>query len=134
MLNLEIITPEKTLVKETVDTVEAKGALGEFGILPGHIQFLTTLDIGEIRYTKDGKTTYLAANSGFAEVVNDKVTMLVDTAEFADDIDVERAKNAMDRAQSQLKTIPYDDMEYRISELALFRAITRISVATKKIG
>ena len=83
MLNLEIITPEQTVVKEEVDMVEAKGANGEFGILPGHTQFLTTLEIGEIRYMKDGVTTYLSASNGFAEVVEDKVVMLLDTAEFA---------------------------------------------------
>ncbi len=134
MLNLEIITPEKTLVKETVDLVEAKGVEGEFGILPGHTQFLAALEIGEIRYVKDGKMTQLAANRGFAEVVDDKVIMLVDTAEYADQIDVERAKRAQERAESALKAMPYDHTEYRMYELALIRAILRISVASKKIG
>jgi len=74
--------------------VEAKGAIGEFGILPGHTQFLTTLQIGEIRYMKEGKTMHLAGSGGFAEVVEDKVVFLLDTAEFAEHIDVERAKRA----------------------------------------
>jgi len=100
MLNLEIITPEQTVVKEEVDMVEAKGAYGEFGILPGHTQFLTTLEIGEIRYMKGGVTTHLSSSSGFLEVVEDKVVMLLDTAEFAADIDVERAKRALERAES----------------------------------
>ena len=134
MLNLEIITPERTLVKEVVDVVEAKGTYGEFGVLPGHTQFLTTLDIGEIRYTKDGFTRYLSASGGFAEVVEDKVTLLLDTAESAEDIDIERAKRALERAEEKLKTIMYDNKEYLIYEMALFRAIARISVATKKIG
>jgi F-type H+-transporting ATPase subunit epsilon len=125
MLNLEIITPEQTVVKEEVDMVEAKGAYGEFGILPGHTQFLTTLEIGEIRYIKDGATTFLSASGGFAEVVEDKVVMLLDTAELAEDIDVERAKRAMERAESA---------QYLMYEMALFRAIARISVASKKIG
>ena len=134
MLNLEIITPERTLVKEEVDIVEAKGAYGEFGVLPGHTQFLTTLEIGEIRYTKDGVTRYLSSSGGFAEVVEDKVTMLLDTAESAEDIDVERAKRAMERAEEALKSLTYDNKEYLIYEMALFRAIARISVATKTIG
>ena len=134
MLNLEIITPEQTVVREEVDMVEAKGANGEFGILPGHTQFLTTLDIGEIRYMKDGVTTYLSASNGFAEVVEDKVVMLLDTAEFAKDIDMERAKRAMERAESALKTVSFDHAEYLIHEMALYRAIARISVASKKIG
>ena len=134
MLNLEIITPEQTVVKEEVDMVEAKGANGEFGILPGHTQFLTTLEIGEIRYMKDGVTTYLSASNGFAEVVEDKVVMLLDTAEPAEEIDIERAKRAMERAEAALKTISFDHAEYLMYEMALYRAIARISVASKKIG
>ncbi len=134
MLSLEIITPERTLVKEEVDIVEAKGAYGEFGVLPGHTQFLTTLEIGEIRYTKDGVTRYLSSSGGFAEVVDDKVTMLLDTAESAEDIDVERAKRAMERAEERLKALTYDNQEYLIYEMALFRAIARISVGAKKLG
>ena len=134
MLNLEIITPEQTVVKEEVDMVEAKGVNGEFGILPGHTQFLTTLDIGEIRYMKDGVTTYLSASNGFAEVVEDKVVMLLDTAEPAEEIDIERAKRALERAETALKTVSFDHSEYLIYEMALYRAIARISVASKKIG
>lgn len=133
MLNLEIITPEKTVVKDEVDIVEATGAEGEFGIMPGHTQFLTTLGIGEIRYTKNGETHYLASSAGLAEVVDDKVTILVDTAESAKEIDVERAKKAMERAETLLKTLSYDHTEYRMYELALLRAIARISVASKKL-
>ena len=133
MLNLEIITPEKTVVKDEVDVVEATGAQGEFGLMPGHTQFLTALAIGEIRYIKNGVTTYLAASGGFAEVVDDKVTLLVDTAEAATEIDVERAKKAMERAEALLKTMTYDHTEYRMYELALLRAIARIGVASKKI-
>jgi len=133
MLNLEIITPEKTVVKDEVDVVEATGAQGEFGLMPGHTQFLTALAIGEIRYIKNGVTTYLASSGGFAEVVDDKVTLLVDTAEAAPEIDVERAKKAMERAEALLKTMTYDHTEYRMYEHALLRAIARIGVASKKI-
>ncbi|WP_038002354.1 F0F1 ATP synthase subunit epsilon [Syntrophorhabdus aromaticivorans] len=133
MLNLEIITPEKVLVSEEVDMVEAKGSLGEFGVLPGHIQFLTVLEIGEVRYTKDGKTSYLATSGGFGEVADDKVTFLLDTAEFADDIDLERAKIAMEEAQERLKELEMDTAEYRMYELALLRALARLQVASKKL-
>lgn len=133
MLNLEIITPEKTVVKDEVDMLEATGAEGEFGIMPGHTQFLTTLGIGEIRYTKNGATTNIASSAGLAEVVDDKVTILVDTAESAKDIDIERAKKAMERAEAMLKSIPFDHTEYRMYELALLRAIARIGVASKKL-
>ena len=134
MLNLEIITPEQTVIKEEVDMIEAKGAYGEFGILPGHTQFLTTLDIGEIRYTKNGITHHLATSNGFAEVVEDKVVMLLDTAEPAEEIDIERAKKALERAEVALKTTSFDHAEYLMYEMALYRAIARISVASKKIG
>ena len=134
MLNLEIITPEQTVVREEVDMVEAKGANGEFGILPGHTQFLTTLEIGEIRYMKEGVTTHLSSSSGFAEVVEDKVVMLLDTAEPAEKIDIERARRAMERAEAALKTISFDHAEYLMYEMALYRAIARISVASKKMG
>ena len=133
MLSLEIITPEKTVVKDEVDVVEATGAEGEFGIMPGHTQFLTALAIGEIRYKKGNETVYLASSGGFAEVVEDKVTLLVDTAERSHEIDVDRAKRAMERAESALKTMTYDEAEYRLLEMALHRAIARIGVAGKKL-
>lgn len=131
MLNFEIITPERLLVREEVDMVETKGELGEFGILPGHIKFLTTIDIGEIRYMKDGKTRHIATSGGFGEVIDDKVIFLVETAEIAEEIDIERAKRAREKAESVLKDIPIETMEYRMHELALMRAISRISVASK---
>ena len=130
MLSLEIITPEKVLVKEEVDMVEGSGALGEFGILPGHTQFLTILEVGEVRYTKGGTTTFLATSGGFAEVVDDKVTFLLDTGEFAEDIDVARAQLAMEETQERLKELSMDTDEYRRQELALLRAIARIKVAS----
>jgi F-type H+-transporting ATPase subunit epsilon len=130
MLSLEIITPEKVLVKEEVDMVEGSGALGEFGILPGHTQFLTILEVGEVRYTKGGTTTFLATSGGFGEVVDDKVTFLLDTGEFAEDIDVTRAQLAMEETQERLKELSMDTDEYRRQELALLRAIARIKVAS----
>jgi len=133
MLNFEIVTPEKLLLHEEADMVEAIGELGEFGILPGHIKFLTTIGIGEIRYIKDGKTRHIATSGGFGEINEDKVTFLVDTAEFAEEIDIERAKNAKDRAESTIKDIPADEAENLIIyELALQRAISRISAASKR--
>ena len=132
-LHLEVITPERVMVKEEVDMVEAKGALGEFGILPGHINFLTSIVPGELRYMRDGKTTHLATSGGFAEVVSDQVTFLLDTAEFAGEIDVRRAERAKERAESALsaKDLSSDDKDYKVLELALQRAIARISAASR---
>jgi F-type H+-transporting ATPase subunit epsilon len=132
MLSLEIITPEQVLVKEEVDMVEATGVTGEFGVLPGHTEFLTILEIGEIRYMKDGKTTSLATGGGFGEIVNDKVTFLVDSGELAENIDLARAQVAFEEAEEILKTMTIDTAEYRRQELALLRAIARLKVASSR--
>jgi F-type H+-transporting ATPase subunit epsilon len=133
MLNLEIITPERLVIQEEVDMVEASGEMGEFGILPGHIKFLTTIDIGEIRYFKGDKAKHIATSGGLAEVVEDKVTILVETAELAEEIDLERAKRAKERAEGVLKDLPPDAAEFRLHELALLRAISRISAASQRL-
>lgn len=132
-LKLEIITPERVLVRDEVDMIEAQGVSGEFGILPGHTRFLALLDIGEIRYMKDGKTTRLASSGGFSEVVDDRVTFLLDTGEYAEEIDVERAKRALERAQTRLRELSLETGDYRLQEMALLRAIARISVAQRKV-
>ena len=132
-LSLEIITPERVVVSDEAEMVEARGTLGDFGVLPGHIRFLTTIEIGEIRYTKGGTIRFLATSGGFAEVFDDKVTLLVDTAEFAEEIDIDRAKRAKDRAETNLKEITAEEDEYRRHELALMRAIARIGAAERKL-
>lgn len=130
-LYLEIITPERRMVSQEVDMVEAPGAAGEFGVLPGHVAFLTTLVHGEIRYMVDGSTRFVATSGGFAEVLDNRMTMLVDTAEFEEEIDIERARRARERAEAALKTLPVEAVEYHTLEVALMRAITRISTASK---
>jgi len=132
MLDLEIITPEKVLVKEQVDMVEAKGAYGEFGILPGHTQFLTAIEVGEIRYMKGGTTNSLATSGGYAEVIDDRVTILLDDAELAEEIDVEKAKREMEEAEKALKALAFDENQYKLMEMALFKAILKIEVASKR--
>jgi F-type H+-transporting ATPase subunit epsilon len=131
LLHLEVITPERVMVSEDVDMVEGRGTLGEFGVLPGHINFLTSIVPGELRYMTDGNTRHLAASGGFAEVVSDKVTFLLETAEFAEEIDVDRARKAKERAESALSGLSSDDKDYKLCELALLRAIARISTASK---
>jgi F-type H+-transporting ATPase subunit epsilon len=132
-LKLEIITPARLMVREEVDMVEAVGANGEFGILPGHTQFITGIEVGEIRYMKAGKTNHLATGGGYAEVIEDRVTILVDTGEFPEEIDLERAKRTQEEAEMMLRTLPVDTAEYRRYELALLRAIARIGVKSKKL-
>jgi len=132
LLHLEVITPERVMVTEDVNMVEAPGALGEFGILPGHINFLSSIVPGEVRYMTDNKVRHLATSGGFAEVVADKVTFLLETAEFAEEIDVGRATRAKERAESALRDLSSDDKDYKLFELALLRAIARISTASKR--
>jgi F-type H+-transporting ATPase subunit epsilon len=130
-LYLEVITPERVMVQQDVDTVEALGTVGEFGVLPGHVAFLSTLEHGEIRFIADGGTRFIATSGGFAEVLENKVTLLLDTAEFAEEVDVTRAQRAKERAESGLKEVSSEQEEFYRLEAALMRAITRISVASK---
>ena len=132
-LYLEVVTPEKALVSEEVETVVAPGSLGEFGILEGHIPFLTGIMPGEIRYVSEGKKKYVAVTSGFVEVHDNKVTILVDTAEKALEIDLERAQQSMERARKRLeKERGAEDIDFMRAELALARAINRIKIAGKR--
>ena len=115
-----------------VDEVTAPGTVGEFGILPGHTPMLTTLKIGELSYRDGGEIFHLAVNWGYVEVEDDKVTVLVETAEPADDIDLERAKAALGRAEEALKGLAPEDKNFLVMQAALERAMIRIQVAGKK--
>lgn len=130
-LQLELITPYKKVLSEQVDMITAVGSLGEFGVLPGHASFLTSLKIGELTYTKDGEMFHLALNWGYFEVVNDTVTILVETAEHADEIDLERARAALGRAEEALKKLTREDKDIIFYEASLQRALIRMQVAGK---
>ena len=130
-LKVELVTPYKKVLSEEVDEITATGALGEFGVLPGHAPFLTSLKIGELAYKKDGAVFHMALNWGYFEVEGDKVTVLVETAERADEIDLERAKAAMGRAEAELKGLTPEDKNFRVQEAALERALIRVQVAAK---
>lgn len=131
-LHLEVVTPAKITVSQDVEMVIAPGSLGEFGVLPGHVPFLSGIVPGELRYTADNKTEYLAVTSGFAEVSEDNVSILVDAAEKVADIDVDRAKRAMERAKDRLgKDRGTPDVDFIRAEAALKRAMIRIKVVGK---
>ena len=130
-LKLEMVTPYKRVLSEEVDELTAPGLGGDLGILPGHTPLLTTLRVGELDYRIGDKRYYVAVNWGYLEVENDKVTVLVDTAERSDEIDLERAKAALGRAEDALKTLSQDDKQHKIMEAALQRALIRIQVASK---
>lgn len=131
-LHLEVVTPAKITVSQDVDMVVAPGSLGEFGILEGHVPFLSGIVPGELRYTVDNKTEYLAVTSGFAEVSDDNVSVLVDAAEAALDIDVDRAKKAMERANERLaKDRGTEGIDFVRAEAALKRALNRLKIKEK---
>jgi len=130
-LHLELVTPYKKILSEEVDMVTATGSLGEFGVLPGHASFLTSLKIGELTYMQSGVVHHLALNWGYFEVANDKVSILVETAERADEIDLERARVALGRAEEALKKLSREDKDFIAQEAALQRALIRMQVAAK---
>jgi F-type H+-transporting ATPase subunit epsilon len=130
-LKVELVTPYKKVLSDEVDEITATGTLGEFGVLPGHAPFLTSLKIGELSYKKEGVISHLAVNWGYFEVENDTVTVLVETAERADEIDLARAKAALGRAEEALKKLTPEDKQYRVYEAALERALIRVQVAAK---
>jgi len=130
-MKLEIVTPYKKVVDIEVEEVTATGKLGEFGVLPGHAPFLTSLKIGELCYKNNGVVEHMALNWGYFEIRDDKIIVLVETAEMATEIDLERAKAAQGRAEEALKKLSQEDKQFRIYEAALERALIRVQVAGK---
>lgn len=128
-LYLELVTPEKMVVSQEVDTMAAPGTLGEFGVLQGHVSFLTGIQPGELHYRSGGETSRFVVTTGFAEVFNNKVSVLVDAAESATEIDVERARQAEMRARKRLEERKREDVDYLRAESALKRAVARLKVA-----
>jgi F-type H+-transporting ATPase subunit epsilon len=128
---LEIVTPEKVVVRDTAEEMQIPGKSGYLGVLPGHAPLITELAVGEITYRRGGDTQRLAVAWGFAEVLPDKVTILAETAEKASEIDVSRAQEAKKRAEQRLTT-SNTEVDATRAENALKRAETRIEVAQGK--
>lgn len=133
-MKLEIVTPYCKVMDELVDEVTATGKNGEFGVLPGHAPFLSSLSIGELSYKRDGIVTHMALNWGYFEVADDKIIVLVQTAERSDEIDLERAKAALGRAEAKLKELSPEDKSFKVYEAALERASIRIQVSGRTSG
>jgi F-type H+-transporting ATPase subunit epsilon len=129
-LQLEIVTPEGLLLREDVDHVQAPGELGYFGVLPGHTPFLSTLGMGVISYDKGGERKQLTCFWGFCEVLPERVNILAEVGERAEDIDLARAEQAKKRAEEHLKAIK-DEAGYKEAHLAYVRAVTRLGVARR---
>ncbi|MBI1739437.1 MAG: F0F1 ATP synthase subunit epsilon [Acidobacteriales bacterium] len=128
---LEIVTPEKLVVKEVAEEVQIPGRTGYLGILPGHAPLITELAVGAITYRAHGESRTLSVAWGFAEVLQDKVTILAETAEHPEEIDVARAQKAKERAEQRLKSND-PEVDYGRAEDALQRAETRLKVAAEK--
>jgi F-type H+-transporting ATPase subunit epsilon len=129
-IKLELVTPERLIVSEEVDEVIAPGYEGEFGVLPEHTQYLATLRIGVLCYRMSDQVWKIAVGGGFAEVTPDRVVILADVAEKAEEIDVDRARQAQERAEAALRDLSVSDASYRKMSSALQRAIARISAAS----
>jgi len=132
-IELQIVTPDRLILREEVDEVEIPGSEGYFGVLPGHTPLLAALAVGELWYRKGQEKTYLSIAFGFAEVLPDKVTILARLAERAEEIDVERAEAARGRAEQRLKE-PQSAVDYERARTALQKSMTRISVSSRSIG
>ena len=128
-LQLEIATPVRLVVSDMVDEVIAPGSEGYFGVLRGHAPFLTTLGVGELTYRKGRDEYHLAIAGGFAEVRNDKVIILADSAERPEEIDRERAGRARQRAEQRLSGRGQEELDFARCTGALDRAVTRLHVA-----
>ncbi|RUT33307.1 F0F1 ATP synthase subunit epsilon [Paenibacillus zeisoli] len=129
---LEIVTPERIVFSQQVDSVSVRGDEGELGIMAGHLPLVTPLKVAPITIKTGNTATTLAVHGGFVEVQKEKVIILAESAEMSNDIDVERARAARERAERRLSSGGNRDLvDHRRAELALQRAITRINVSSK---
>ena len=128
-IELQIVVPDRAVVKEQVDEIEIPGVDGYFGVLPGHTPLLAALSVGEMWYRKGQEKTYLAIAYGFAEVLPDRVTILAQLAERAEEIDMERAQRARERASGRLEG--KSDVDYARARIALMKSLTRLQVSSR---
>jgi F-type H+-transporting ATPase subunit epsilon len=130
-LTLEIVTPERRVAQYTCDEVRAPGALGGFGIRPGHASFVSALEPGRLAVVTGGAEDHYAVSGGFLQVDRDRVIVLADAAEKRDEIDVERAKRAFSESTERLRSMTEQDTNHPIEAARVRRAMARISVAGK---
>lgn len=128
-LLLEVVTPDRVVLSTEADVVVCPGVEGQFGVLVGHIPFMSALEIGEMYYRLGGKTEYLAVAGGFAEVTGTKVTIVAEAAELGREIDVERARRARERAERRLAMARTEAIDWARAEAALRRSLVRMKVA-----
>ena len=129
-ITLEIVTPDRALASEEVDEVQLPGAEGYFGVLPGHTPLLASLQVGELWYRIGGEKRYLAVAFGFAEVLPDRVTVLAQVAERAEDIDIERAEAARKRAEERVSKLE-SGIDFERARVAMMKSLIRLQVASR---
>lgn len=129
-LRLDIVTPDKVVLNAEVDYVGAEGVDGQFGLLPQHAPMLSALKVGDLYYRQGNETHWVFVSGGFAQISDNKVTILAESAELASDIDVERAQEAKARAEKYLEN-PTPDVDLIRAEQALQRAVARLRVASR---
>ena len=133
-LQLEIVTPNRLLLKEEVDELQIPGKNGYLGILPGHAPLISELQIGAISYRQDKAVHYLSVAWGDGEVLPDRVIVLAETAEKAEEIDVNRALAAKERAEKRLADLQNPELDFNRAMISLQRALIRLQVSNKQVG
>jgi F-type H+-transporting ATPase subunit epsilon len=133
-IQLEIATPERQVVRESVEAVTLPGKEGYLGVLPGHAPLLSELQPGEIAYTTTLGARYLAVSWGFAEVLPERVIVLAETSELAEEVDVARAERAKQRAEERLKGLNQTNIDHERARAALARSLARLQVASRRAG
>ncbi len=128
---LRIVTPDREVVREEIEEAQIPGREGYLGILPGHAPLISELKIGEITFRKGGKIEHLAVTWGFLEVLPDQVTVLAETAERPEEIDLDRARAAKERAEKRLKSA-HQELDLNRAQIALERALVRLQVAARR--
>ena len=131
-LKLKVITPAKVLFEsDNVDAVYSTAVDGEFGVMPGHIPYMTPLAIGVSKYVKGSEARYISTLGGIFQVKNNEVLILTDEAEFGEDIDIPRAKASKERAEARIAKQTQDDVDIHRAEIALAKALARMKAADK---
>lgn len=131
-IRLRVVTPTSLVIDEEVDEVTAPGELGEFGVLPNHIAFLSTLVAGVLSYKQGTKVQMLAISGGYAEVLDNVMTVLATAAEFPAEIDTMRAQRAKDEAEKIMAALNPEEKDWQLAEAALKRSQVRLQVASQE--
>ena len=127
-MTLQIVTPDRMVLQKDVESVTATGVVGEFTAVPLHVPFLAALSVGSLSYRENGRMHYVFVSGGFADVAGDKVLILAEAAELPEEIDIDRARKARERAEARLAATRRENVDYTRAKSALQRALTRMKL------